>query len=102
MAEAELLPIAALMRLLGSVENALDGKPVATDHATEAVVLKAQALYSEVYHPVVLVSYTEEGEYTTATVLLEAQLEGVGTSRKKHKALSYALEDLAAKLRKSE
>lgn len=47
---------------------------------------------------VVEVITMQEGEYTVATARLEST-KGTGTSRKEAKAVSYALEDLAAKLR---
>jgi hypothetical protein len=47
---------------------------------------------------VIEVITVQEGEYTVATARLEGA-KGVGTSRKEAKAVSYALEDLAAKLR---
>jgi hypothetical protein len=47
---------------------------------------------------VVEVVVVSEGEYAVATARLE-HFKGTGTSRKEAKAISYALEDLAVKVR---
>ena len=96
MAEPE-LPISALFALIGDIERALEGQAVSS---VEPVVLKAQALFAESKaRSGVVTDFSYEGEYCTATVSLNGRLEGSGTSRVQAKALSYALEDLAVKVR---
>jgi hypothetical protein len=46
----------------------------------------------------IVVEFFYDGEYAKVKVRLDG-LEGVGTSRVQAKALSYALEDLAVKVR---
>lgn len=47
----------------------------------------------------VVIEFSYDGEYAKAKANLEGRMEGSGTSRVQAKALSYALEDLATKLR---
>jgi hypothetical protein len=47
----------------------------------------------------VTVEFSYDGEYAKAKASLDGKLEGLGTSRVQAKALSYALEDLAVKVR---
>lgn len=87
--------------VLEAVEAALEGREVSDFMQSFPVVVKVQDVLRRADHPELMFSLKEVGEYTEAVVVLEASLEGVGTSRKRTKALAYALEDLAAKLRAS-
>lgn len=91
--------LAEARAFLEAIEAVLEGEPVSDFMSSFPVVMKAQQLFDAANNPTVILGFDSEGEFVTATVLLEAQLEGCGTSRNKAKALSYALEDLAAKVR---
>lgn len=86
---------------LEAVTAALNGEPVSDFMSSFPAVMLAQALYGQSKRAgsIALWDFGYEGEYTTATLTMSDGTVGSGTSRKREKALSYALEDLAQKVR---
>jgi hypothetical protein len=85
-----------LNSVLEWVNMAMDGEPVSDFALSFPIVARAQELFAATQRGGIgFYDYEYEGEYATAKVTLTSGEVGTGTSRKRHKALSYALEDLA-------
>lgn len=86
-----------LNSVLEWVNMAMDGQPVSDFAMSFPIVARAQDLYAQANSAggIGFYDYEYDGEYAKATVRLTSGGAGSGTSRKRNKALAYALEDLA-------
>lgn len=87
--------VAELQAQIEAFDAALRGERVSDFMASFPLVRRAMDLYVQA-HP----TFVSDGEYTEATVFFGDE-QAKGLSRSPTKALAYALEEMAAKMRRS-